>query len=92
MIWDERIEENLRNHDAYVNGKDEGFYDGKSVGEKIGKSIGEKIGKSIGEEKTRREMVMNMYKNNVSLDLIAKCSNLTMDEVKKIIDLNKEQN
>ena len=25
MIWDERIDEALRNHDAYENGKDEGI-------------------------------------------------------------------
>ena len=29
MIWDERIEENLRNHDAYETGKHEGKIEGK---------------------------------------------------------------
>ena len=28
MIWDERIDEKLRNHDAYETGKDEGFMNG----------------------------------------------------------------
>ena len=82
MIWDERIEETLRNHDAYINGKDEGFYDGKS--------IGEKIGKSIGEAKTRREMVINMYKKNYAVDIIADATNLSILEIEKIIKSNKD--
>ena len=28
MIWDERIDEKLRNHDAYETGKDEGIEKG----------------------------------------------------------------
>ena len=35
-----------------------------------------------------KEMVLNMHKDNLSLDLIAKYANLTIEEVKEIIDNN----
>ena len=36
-------------------------------------------------EATRREMIINLYKNGVSLELISKSANLTKEEVLKII-------
>ena len=39
--------------------------------------------KRLKEEKT--QMVKSLYQNGVSIDLIAKSSNLSIDEVKKII-------
>ena len=37
-------------------------------------------------EKKEKEMVLNMYEDNASLELISKYTKLTVDEVKKIID------
>ena len=47
--------------------------------------------KSINEgiAQNRKEMVLNFYKENVALEVIAKCANLTLEEVKEIIDNNK---
>ena len=72
MLWDERIEESLRNHDAYENGKDEGFYNGVKQ----------------GIEQKQNEMIINLYQNGVSLELISKSSGLSIKEIEKIIENN----
>jgi len=41
-----------------------------------------------GIAKNRKEMVLNMHNKNISLDIIAECANLTLKEVKEIIDNN----
>ena len=46
-------------------------------------------GEKIGFEKSQHETVINMYQNKIPLNMITKCVNLTLDEVKKII---KEMN
>jgi len=48
--------------------------------------------KSINEgiAQNRKEMVLNMHKDNLTLDLIAKYANLTIDEVKAIIEDNNQ--
>ena len=38
-----------------------------------------------GIEKSQHETVINMYQNKIPLNMITKCVNLTLDEVKKII-------
>ena len=72
MLWDERIEESLRNHDAYENGKDEGFYNGVEQ----------------GIEQKQNEMIINLYQNGASLELIRKSSGLSIKEIEKIIENN----
>ena len=42
-------------------------------------------GEKIGFEKSQHETVINMYQNKIPLNMITKCVNLTLDEVKKII-------
>ncbi len=46
-------------------------------------------GYDTGIIEKQNEMIINMYKNNISLDIISKVSGLTIEEVKKIIDENK---
>ena len=41
-----------------------------------------------GIAKNQKDMAVNLYKNGVSIELIAKSSNLSADEVKKIISNN----
>ena len=43
-------------------------------------------GKKEDIEQKEKEMVLNMYEDNASLELISKYTKLTVDEVKKIID------
>ena len=35
-----------------------------------------------------KEMIINMYNIGLSIDIISSCANLTIDEVKKIINTN----
>ena len=50
------------------------------------KEMAREEGIQEGIEQKQREMVLNLNHNGVSLDIIAKSSNLTIDEVKAIID------
>ena len=70
MVWDERIEENLRRFENYYDGKCEG----REEGEKKGRL------------ENQKEVVINFFKNGVSKDIIAKSTNLSVDEVEKIIN------
>ena len=45
--------------------------------------------KELGREEKTNEMIINLYNNGVSLDLIAKSSGLSIKEVKKIIEQGK---
>jgi len=39
-------------------------------------------------QEKQREMVINLFNNNVSLDVISKSSGLTIEEVEEIINSN----
>ena len=52
------------------------------------KKEAEKAAKKAREEK-EREMILNMYNDNMKIDLISKYSNVSIDKIQKII--NKEQ-
>ncbi len=88
MVWDDRIDEKLRNIDAYNDGKKEGEEIGKKKGKEIGKKEGKEIGKKEGILQKQTEMIINFYKNNVSKEIIAKSSGLTINEVDSIINNN----
>ena len=49
----------------------------------------QKVGFDKGVEQKQREMIINLYQNGVSLDLISKSSNLSIGEVKKILNDKK---
>lgn len=70
IMWNETIERNLRRAEDYHSG----LYDGEMKG----------IEKGV--EKTKKEMVINLFNNDVSIEIIAKSSGLTIEEVQKIID------
>ena len=44
-----------------------------------------------GYDTGKKEMIINFYNNGISLDIIAKASKLTIENVQKIIDENKEK-
>ena len=48
-----------------------------------------KTGIEEGTKQTRKELVLDMYNDNVSLELISKYTKLNEEEVQKIIDSNK---
>ena len=77
MVWDERIERNLRAQQEYFDGKQEGLKEGKEEG------IIE------GILKNKKDMVINFNNNGVSIDIISKSTGLSIDEVNDIIKSNK---
>ena len=49
---------------------------------------GLKQGIEKGIQENKREIVLNMFNNNLSLEMIANCTNLTLEEIEKIIKEN----
>ena len=47
-----------------------------------------KIYREEGRKEGKREMIINLYQNNVSLDIISKSSGLSIKEIQKIIENN----
>ena len=47
---------------------------------------GRKEGIQEGIQRSQKEMIINMYNKNISIDTIAECSNLSVEKVKEIID------
>ena len=75
---DEIIEENVAKQTAYL------------LGEQSGLEKGLEKGIEQGIEKNKKEIVFNMLKDKLSLEVISKYTNLTIPEVEKIINNNKE--
>ena len=56
---------------------------------RLGHQDGVKEGIEQGIAKTKEEMVISMYNDNVSIESISKYSNLTIEEIEKIISKDK---
>ena len=70
VVFNDDIEKNVREEEIYTMGRTEGLESGITQG------IAQK----------EREMIINMYKNKISNSIIAKCANITVDEVKRTIN------
>ena len=70
-VMDQRIEDNLARQEGYFEGIDEGILQGIEKGKK----------------ENQKEIVLNMYNNKISLEMISKCTSLTIDEINDIISL-----
>jgi len=62
------------------------FGDGYGVGHKEGKALGEAVGETKGEAKATRQMVLNMAKKEMSIEIIAGITGLTEKEVQLILN------
>ena len=74
----------LENYDAYCKRSDE-ILGWVMRGREEGYDLGREEGYDLGRE----EIIMNMYNNNMTLDVISKATKLTTKEIKKIIKTNK---
>ena len=81
-VMDQRIEDNLARQEGYFEGLDEGILKGIEEGKEQG--IQEGIEKGIS--KNQKDTVVNMYQNNLSLDMISKCTNLSIQEINEILE------
>lgn len=70
VMWDETIEKNLEEQEAYA----------------VGLERGKEAGIEEGKIENQKEVIINMYQNGISLELISECANLSIDEVKEIIN------
>ena len=64
------------------------FSMGRDVGIEQGLEKGIEQGLEKGIEKNKREMVIKMYNQNASIDFISKVSELSVEEINKIIEEN----
>ena len=60
--------------------------DGLAEGRAEGIAKGKAEGKAEGRSETQREVILNMYKDNLDLTTIAKYAGITVEKVKKIIN------
>ena len=72
------------NDDIRRNAEIEGYYN-------AGVEEGIKKGVERGIVSNRNEMVINFYRENVPVEIISKCANITVDEVIKIINQNSNK-
>ena len=56
-----------------------------------GFNAGKEEGFNAGIVQTRQEMIINFYNNNVPIEIIAKSSNLSLEEINKIIQNNENK-
>lgn len=60
--------------------------DAKEDGFELGIEQGVNIGLEQGREKERIEMIHELYKNGVSIDIIAKSTHLSIEEIENILN------
>ena len=82
MVWSEKLEKNLSNLAEYNDGRKDGFDEGMEEGIKTGIEQGIKTGITNAKE----EIVINMYHKDIDIEMIMECTNLTKEEVEKIIN------
>ena len=73
MIWDERLEENLKEQEILYRI------------DKAKKEASEQA-HAEGKEQNKKEMILKMHSKNIPIETISECSSLTIDEVNDIIE------
>ena len=67
-------------------GREEGREEGRKEGRKEGREEGHKEGREEGSKQKEIQLVQSMYKNGMKIEEIAKVSELSEEEVQKIIE------
>ena len=76
-LYDAREEQRRLENSARI----EGYEEGESIGLKKGESIGLKKGENIGLNKGKASVAASMLKENLNINLIAKCTGLSQQEI-----------
>ena len=85
-----RVEEIKKNEEVgirYMNAFEEKMWErreGREEGERIGEKRGKKIGERIGEKRGRQEIARKMVEMKIALDIIAKATGFTEQELKAL--------
>lgn len=81
----------IMNDDIRRNAEIEAYYNaGRDEGEKAGFSQGIQQGIEQGIISKQNEMIMNMYKDKLDIEVISKYADLTVEEVLKVIEQNSK--
>lgn len=64
--------------------KEKLFRTGLAYAEEEGFNKGKELGIKEGINQSKKDVVLNMLKNNISKDIIANCTNLSIDEIEKL--------
>ena len=81
-----RVEEIKKNEEVgirYMNAFEEKMWE-RREGEMIGKKIGERIGEERGKKSEQREIARRMVEMKMALDIIAKATGLTEQELEAL--------
>ena len=70
--------------DGLSQGRNEGISIGEKLGEERGISIGLSQGISQGEKKAKLETAKSMILRNISIDIVAECTGLSVEEIEKL--------
>ncbi len=72
--------------DRYLDDrKDEWKAEGKAEGIVEGMQKGKALGVEEGREKEQANLVLNMFKNDISMEQISKIANISIERVKEIL-------
>jgi len=71
-----------------AKGLEEGQKIGQEIGEKLGEERGEKLGEAKGEKKTREKFIVSGFNEGLSIDLLAKMAQISLEEVETILKKN----
>ena len=74
IVWDERIERNLKVQQEYFDGKQDD----------------KKEGIIEGKINTQKEIVINLYQKDIPLETISEYTNIPLDKINNIIKTIKE--
>ena len=83
----EEIKQNEEVGIRYMNAFEEKMWErreGREEGERIGEKRGKKIGERIGEKRGRQEIARKMVEMKIALDIIAKATGFTEQELKAL--------
>lgn len=77
----------------HVLGSDDGMIDAARKREDdllIAKLDGKEEGFEQGVEQSKKEMIIAMFKNDIPIEKISKCANISIEETKNILEQTKE--
>ena len=72
------------NYAVYKHAEEKGYKKGYEEGYKIGYEEGYKIGYEEGKKKNSKKIALNLLAYNTPIDIIAKSTDLSVEEIKKL--------
>ena len=78
-----------RQQEGWKKGREEGRKEGKEEGRKEGKEEGRKEGKEEGRREGKLEFALELLKDGMALEKVAKYSKLSLSMIEKLAKQNK---